>query len=282
MTLSSNLWSFRLGICLVLAAWNLGMASALEPTPAAKLVAEPRVLIIAHRGNSSEFPENTLPAFDSAVKLKSDLVELDYYHSSDNKPIVFHDKTLDRTTNAKKLWGGEKLSIQKYPLAELRTLDAGAWFNASFAGTKLPTLEESLDVIQTGSTTLVEHKQGDAKTCIDILTQKNILDKVVVQSFDWKYVADCRKLAPTLTLAALGGKEFTTAKLDELAQSGPNIVAWDHKGIGPVEIKQIHDRGYKAWVYTVDDPARAKELIAAGIDGIITNVPGKLKPLVAK
>lgn len=254
----------------------------MEPTPAAKLVAEPRVLIIAHRGNSSEFPENTLPAFDSAVKLRSDLVELDYYHSADNKPIVFHDKTLDRTTNAKKLWGGEKLPIQNYPLTELRQLDAGAWFNASFAGTKLPTLEESLDVIQAGSTTLVEHKQGDAKTCIDILTQKNILDKVVVQSFDWKYVADCRKLAPTLTLAVLGGKELTPAKLDELAQSGPNIVAWDHKGIGPAEIKQIHDRGYKAWVYTVDDPARAKELIAAGIDGIITNVPGKLKPLVAK
>jgi glycerophosphoryl diester phosphodiesterase len=251
-------------------------ASATEPTPAEKLVAQPRVLVIAHRGNSSAAPENTLPAFASAVQLKADLVELDYHHTADGVPLVIHDKDLDRTTNAIKLWGGKKLLVQDYKLAELQKLEAGAWFNARFARTKLPTLEEALEVIQAGSTTLIEHKSGDAKTCIELLKRKELLDQVVVQSFDWKFVAECRALDQHVALAALGNKELTTEKLDAIAKTGARVVGWDQKEIGPAQIELIHARGWKAWVYTVDDPARAKELIAAGIDGLITNVPAAL------
>ena len=67
---------------------------------AAKLVEQPKILIIAHRGDSKLAPENTLPAFASAVKARADLVELDYFHSADGVPVVIHDATLDRTTNA--------------------------------------------------------------------------------------------------------------------------------------------------------------------------------------
>src|SRR5581483_8332324 len=67
-----------------------------EQTPARQLIASPRVLVIAHRGNSSEAPENTLPAFQSALDAKADLIELDYYHSADGVPVVIHDKILDR------------------------------------------------------------------------------------------------------------------------------------------------------------------------------------------
>ena len=252
----------------------------MEPTRAQQLITEPKVLIIAHRGNSSAAPENTLPAFESAVQLKADLVELDYHHTADGVPVVIHDKELDRTTDALKFWSGAKLPVKTYKLADLAILDAGKWFDPKFAGTKLPTLEESLDVIQAGSTTLIEQKAGDPKTCIDLLTRKKLLDQVVVQSFDWRFVAGCRKLDKNLVLAALGGKEFSAEKLAEIAQTGANIVAWDHNAIHAAEIKLIHSAGYRAWVYTVDDPARAKGLIAAGIDGIITNVPAKLQPLV--
>src|SRR4051794_25340229 len=74
--------------------------AAAESTPAQKLIASSRVLVIAHRGNSSVCPENTLPAFLSALEVKADLVELDYYHSADGVPVVIHDEILDRTTNA--------------------------------------------------------------------------------------------------------------------------------------------------------------------------------------
>ena len=79
--------------------------SAAEPTPARKLILSDRVLVVAHRGNSSVAPENTLPAFQSAIDVKADLVELDYFHSADRVPVVIHDELLDRTTNAEAFFG---------------------------------------------------------------------------------------------------------------------------------------------------------------------------------
>src|SRR5689334_623108 len=109
-------------------------SSAAEPTPAQALIQSPRVLIIAHRGNSSVAPENTLPAFQSALEAKADLVELDYYHSADGVPVVIHDKLLGRTTNAEQVLGKSELAVRDLPLADLRKLDAASWFDEKFAG----------------------------------------------------------------------------------------------------------------------------------------------------
>src|SRR3954447_11482273 len=135
MRFATSLLSWFFFFILALAV-NLPAA---EPTPAQKLIASPRVLIIAHRGNSSVAPENTLPAFQSALDAKADLVELDYYHSADNVPVVIHDRILDRTTNAEEVLGQPKLLVSDLPLADLRKLDVGGWFDDKFAGTKMPT-----------------------------------------------------------------------------------------------------------------------------------------------
>jgi glycerophosphoryl diester phosphodiesterase len=240
---------------------------------AAERVAAPGILVIAHRGDSKVAPENTLPAFVSAVKAGADLVELDYLHSADGVPVVIHDDDLDRTTDACARWGGEKITLASKNLAELRLLDAGKWFDAKFAGTRIPTLDEALDAIGAGSITLIEHKAGDPATCINLVRQKGLLDRVVVQSFDWDYLEGCHKLAPSLTIAALGDKEFTPEKLDEIARTGARVVAWENKYTTASTIAAIHAKGYKAWVWTVDDPRRVEELVAAKIDAIITNRP---------
>jgi glycerophosphoryl diester phosphodiesterase len=260
-------------------------ALAMEPTPAQKLVAQPGPLVIAHRGDSIHAPENTLPAFESAVKLKADLVELDYYHSKEGVPVVIHDNFLDRTTDAEAVFGKAKMLVEETGLADLQKLDAGAWFDPKFKGTRLPTLAESLNLIQAGSVTLIERKKGDAATCVKLLREKKLAQQVVVQSFDWKYVRECHDLEPTLVLAALGGGKdaITDARLDAAAATGARVIAWDHNKLTKSEIAAIHARGLKAWAYTVDDSNRAKELIAAGIDGIITNTPGRMmKVLKAK
>jgi glycerophosphoryl diester phosphodiesterase len=250
-----------------------------EPTPARKLVESQRLLVIAHRGDSKLAPENTAPAFKSAVDAKADLVELDYHHTSDGVPIVIHDGTLDRTTDALLHWTGKKIAVRSKTLDELRALDAGAWFGKKFSGTKLSTLAEALDVIQAGSTTLIEHKAGDAKTCIELLDANKMRGTVVVQSFNWDFLVDCRQIAPDLTMAALGDKEITAERLDQIAPTGSQVVAWSEKYLDRKAIDSIHARGWKAWTYTVDSPDRAKQLIAAGLDGIITNVPRKMLPL---
>ncbi|HEX5104525.1 MAG TPA: glycerophosphodiester phosphodiesterase family protein [Pirellulaceae bacterium] len=254
-------------------------ADSAEPTPAQKLVDGPRVLIVAHRGDSGAFPENTLPAFQSAVDVKADFVELDYYHSADGVPVVIHDDVLDRTTNAKLLLGKEKLAVAKLPLADLQKLDAGSWFGQKFAGAKLPTLIESLDLIQTGSTTLIERKAGDAKTLVKLLDDKKLTDRVVVQAFDWEFVAECRKLSPRLVLGALCGKPADEEKIRGAVATGADVIVWNHEKLEKEHIDLIHQLGKRAWVYTVDDPDRARWLLKAGIDGIITNRPAEMRAL---
>lgn len=255
-------------------------AAAIAPTVAANLIVEPRVLVIAHRGASADAPENTLPAFQQALGANSDLVELDYVHTSDGVPLVIHDGTLDRTTDAEAVFGGRDIAVDSKPLAELLKLDAGSWFDRKFAGTRLPTLDESLDLIQRRSVTLVERKGGDAKTCVELLERKSLVPHVVVQSFDWEYLADCHRRSPQLVLGALGGKELTPERLAAIARTGAKVVGWHEKFLDRAAIDMLHDAGYRVWAYTVDDRRRAQALVELGVNGLITNTPGKMRALV--
>jgi glycerophosphoryl diester phosphodiesterase len=263
------------------AAWIALMAFAVnrcaaENVPAKKLIASPRALVIAHRGNSSVAPENTLAAFQSAHDARADLIELDYFHSADGVPVVIHDEVLDRTTNAKAVLGQGRLLVGDYRLAELQQLDAGSWFAPSFAGQKLPTLRESLDLIQRRSVALIERKAGDAQTLVRLLEDAKLIDHVVVQAFDWKFVAECRQLSPRLVLGTLSGKPATEEAIRAAAATGADLIVWDHRKLGSQQIALIHQLGKKAWAYTIDQPARASELIAAGLDGVITNKPAEM------
>jgi glycerophosphoryl diester phosphodiesterase len=276
----------RISRLLVLGALALLGNSQFSPAAegnlnlAAARVARPQILVIAHRGDSKVAPENTLPAFASAVKAGADLVELDYYHSADGLPVVFHDADLDRTTNAVSLWGASKVKIGAKSLAELKELDAGAWFKPQFAGTRIPTLNEALDTIQPGSMTLIERKGGDPATCVELLRERNLLDQVVVQAFDWEYLEGCHKLAPDLVLAALGHNPFKPEQLDQIANTGARIVAWEDRYTDASTVDAIHARGWKAWVWTVDKPQRVTQLVGAKIDGIITNQPAATRAAI--
>src|SRR4051812_12567897 len=137
-------------------------AAETNSAPALRLIDAKRPLVIGHRGYCQIAPENTLPSFQLAVTAGADLVELDYHHSKDNQLIVIHDADLDRTSDARKRWPGERnIAVASKTAAEIKTLDAGAWFDPRFAGTKFPTLAEALDTIRKGSVTLIERKAGE-------------------------------------------------------------------------------------------------------------------------
>jgi len=246
-----------------------------------ELISTDRVLVIAHRGASAYAPENTLPAFKLALESKPDLVELDYYHSADGVLFSFHDKTLDRTTNAVKRRGKRKLACDKLPWAELAELDAGSWFDPKYKGTKIPTLAESIDAIQTGSVTLIERKGGDAATVVKLLSEKQLLDQVVVQAFDWDYLRECHRLAPGLALGALGSKSLGAKEIAEIKTTGAAAVGWKHSDINRAAVERVHAAGLKLWVYTVNEPADMKRLIALGVDGLITDKPELAREVVS-
>ncbi|MGC3969830.1 MAG: glycerophosphodiester phosphodiesterase family protein [Pirellulales bacterium] len=238
---------------------------------AAELIKRPGLLVIAHRGLSSRFPENTLPAFTEALPFKPDFVELDYRHSSDGVPIVIHDSKLDRTTNSVSLFGAKEVVIGAKTAAELKPLDAGTWYDAKFAGTHLPTLDESLDAILAGSCCMVERKDGDAETLVELLHKKGVAERCIVQAFDWAFIADVRKLDPSIVTGLLGKEALDAAKIAKAREIGSEVVGWSHSNLTASEIAAAHAAGLKVWSYTVDKPDRARELAAAGLDGLITN-----------
>ncbi len=263
----------------------LAASGVAAPSPAEKLLESPRPLAIAHRGYSAMAPENTLPAFERGVASGADMVELDYHHSKDGQLVVLHDYTLDRTTDATNRWGSRGLKVSDKTLAELKQLDAGKWFKHPQTGVALPTLGEALDVIQRGSVTLIERKAGDAAACVKLLNERQLVNQVVVQAFDWDYLRDYHRLEPRQVLGALGppgtknGKKLTDpekalnpAWLDEIKGTGARAAVWN-KQVDAASVKAAHERGLKVWVYTINDLATAQQLFAAGVDGIITDNP---------
>ena len=253
---------------------------ALRPT-AAELIRSSRRLLVAHRGDSRAAPENTLPAFLSAARVGVDFVELDYLHSVDGVPVVFHDETLDRTTNASQVWGTEKIPFASKTLHELRQLDAGSWFGPKFTGTPISTLGEVLAAIAPTACVMIERKAGDAATCWRTIQDAGTVDRVTVHAFDWSFLADLRRLAPNLPLGALGSKQLTDDAIHRARNLGATIVNWEAASLDADRIAAIHRAGLKSWTWTVDDPAEARRLLTAGLNALTTNVPALMQPLFA-
>lgn len=252
-------------------------------SPAERLLNQPRPLVIAHRGYCQIAPENTLPAFHLAKAAGADLIELDYHHSKDGRLVVLHDATLDRTTDATNQWGGNKIPVASKTLSELQSLDAGKWFDPQFAGTRLPSLHEALDVIQDGNVTLIERKAGDAAACVELLHERKLVNQVIVQAFDWDYLTEFHKLEPQQILGALGppstraGKKLTDEEkvlsptwIAEAQKTGASAIVWNRQ-VTKETVAYAQQQGLKVWVYTINDPAEAERLLALGVDGLITN-----------
>ena len=241
-------------------------------------------MVIGHRGCSKFAPENTLPSIKYALRAGADLVEVDYRQSSDGIPVVFHDPHLDRTTDATARWGRKRIGVASRSAGEIKMLDAGSWFGPQFRGTRVPLLSEALDSIDSRSTPLIERKAGDAKRCLELLREKNLVLSAIVQAFDWRFLKELHQLEPALALGALGppsrlagGRKpagllrgLNGMWLREAAKTGTRIVVWNRRASRPA-IRRAHRLGLQVWVYTIDDPRLAKRLIAAGVDGLITN-----------
>ena len=238
-------------------------------------------IVVAHRGDSASHPENTVPAFESAVAAGAGMVELDFYQTVDDVLVCFHDGTLKRTTDSVAMFGEGERGIADYTLAELNQLDAGSWKGPEFAGTKIPTLESALRSIQTGSVTMIEHKGGEAKVLVDLLRRMDLIDSVLVQSFDWDFLVAVHHLEPNLTLAALGGSDSTRQPRGEvlarLQRTHCAMVHWNFDRLVPEDVRALHARGYLIAVYTLNDLEEFDRAIAMGVDAITTDYPARLR-----
>lgn len=234
-----------------------------------------KIMNIAHRGASGYAPENTLAAFDKAVEMQADYIEIDVQLSKDDLPVVIHDDTLDRTTNGTG-------NVSAYTLEELRSLDAGSWFDKDYAGEKIPSLNEVLEMygekinilIELKSPELypgVEEKVAEALAKYKLDTSNNI----VIQSFNHPSVIKSAELLPEITHGVLAGENYknvTDQQLQEFAAYAeyfnPNL-----KIVSSELVDNVHQAGMKISPYTIKTKAEAERIYKFGVDGLITDYP---------
>jgi glycerophosphoryl diester phosphodiesterase len=127
--------------------------------------------------------------------------------------------------------------------------------------------------------TLIHHKEGDAATCLKLLREKNLVNKVIVQAFDWNYLKDFHRLDTNQILGALGplwsrkGKQLNDAEkvldkswVDEVKGIGATIAVWNNQ-ITRESVDCAHQQGLKVWVYAINDPGMANQVLDLGADG---------------
>ncbi len=233
--------------------------------------------IMGHRGAAGVAPENTLAGLRIAAEQGMQWIEFDVMLSGDGVPVLFHDDSLKRTTGCDAL-------MADTPLADLRKLEAGAWFAPEFAGEPIPTLEEALRfLLDRGLSPNVEIKPSRGKAVptgravAEVMAGFWPLERIpaLICAFDREGLAVARDLAPKVPRAFLMRRPHR----DWRAAAKTLKCSTIHIGgrwLSARVARDIKDAGYGLAAFTVNDPAHAKRLIARGVDCIITDVPGKI------
>ena len=237
-----------------------------------------RPQVIAHRGLSSRFPENTMPAYEAAIAAGADMVELDFYSTLDGMLVCIHDAKLNRYLASDAPPGLADRPICSFTLAELEAVDVGSWKDPGFKGARIPTLDEVLGrfMLADGKTaslpTLVlEQKEGTPDQLLTLLKRYNALEKVIVQSFNWDFVRGMHVLEPCVHLAALGGGPLTDRLLREMLSTGATTLHWDQQTLTLESIRQAHALGLKVWSYTLNNEVAWRGAQVMGLDAITTD-----------
>ncbi len=239
------------------------------------LASEP--LIVAHRGASHDAPENTIPAFELAWQKNADAIEGDFYLTTDGKIVCFHDGNIKRVT-------GVDLEIKECSYDQLRDLDAGAWKDEKFKGTRIPTLKQVLEVVPDGKMIYVEIKCGPEiiPSMLKEFEKSGLKDEqIVIISFNESVIKAMREKAPQYKANWLSGfKEengVVTPTLESVLATLKDIKATgfssSHKLIEKDFIDAVKNAGYEYHVWTVDDTDIANRFKTWGAGSITTNRP---------
>jgi glycerophosphoryl diester phosphodiesterase len=239
----------------------------------------PMPLFIAHRGVSTRYPENTLAAFNGAKAAGAHMIELDVSLSRDRHVVVIHDETVDRTTNGTG-------AVKSLTLKQLSQLDAGSWFHPRFKTERLPTLARVLDAAKGQLLVNIEIKPeafeaegpADAVECqvLNLVREKNMLDAVLVSSFEWLILEKLRKLDPGIALGLLSDVPADESMLHWYRRVKGFSWHPDYRVLTRQQVDSLHGLGARVFPYAVDGEIDTPGMLAMGVDGLIVDDPRQM------
>lgn len=230
--------------------------------------------IIAHRGASSEAPENTLSSIRRALEIGVDYIELDVHLTRDGVPVISHDPHIKSHT-------ASTLPIEAMTLAQLKEFDVGHWFDKDFVDERIPTLAEVLALPRGTTSLMIELKKSGSDSFLLVQKTLEAIDlaqpqpgKLLIGSFDLEMIAFVQQLKPSQPLIGL---MESLELVEQFKKMSINHMAFDFALLDQTIIHNLKKEGITVWTYTVDDPAHIQLLIQQRIDGIITNDPNKAR-----
>ncbi|WP_391560291.1 glycerophosphodiester phosphodiesterase [Robertmurraya sp.] len=265
------------GVAFSLLFSPLSQAFAEEPTVGERK----QVDNVAHRGATAYAPENTIAAFDLAVNMKADYIEIDVQRSKDGELVLIHDTTVDRTTD-----GTGK--VGELTFEQLRSLDAGSWKGEQYEGEPIPTFEEILDRYRGKVGILIELKApelypGIEKQVAEALKERNLdkpqNEKIIIQSFNFESMKTTNELLPLVPIGVLTSNRAHTTP--EALQEFSTYADWFNPSYGIVTeelVNQVHSLGMKIGSWTVRSQEAADFLFEMKVDAIITDYPDYVDP----
>jgi glycerophosphoryl diester phosphodiesterase len=238
---------------------------------------------VGHRGASYDAPENTMSSFRLAWSQGVKAIELDIHLTKDGALVVSHDANTKRTTGVDRV-------IEESTLAELRSLDAGSWKGAQWAGERLPTLAEVLATIPEDGRCFIEVKKGAEviPTLAKVIQESGKRpEQLAIISFQLDAVAEAKRELPqieALYLASVKRDTTTgawTPSIDELIGKAKDakVDGLDLSFNAPLDaetVRKVRAAGLRLVVWTIDDPEVARRMVELGVDGVTTNRPAWL------
>jgi glycerophosphoryl diester phosphodiesterase len=230
-------------------------------------------LAMAHRGQRATMPEQTLEAYREAIERGCDAIECDVQRTRDGRLVMLHDLTLDRTTN-----GHGPVAAADFD--EVRALDAGSWLDERFAGFRVPTLDETIDLAVGAGIPLCIEIKGTAEetpetavAVANVLRERGLLDRMIVSSFDHRALAAAVEAVPDLYLAPervpMSGPPDPAEAVRQATAIGAAVLQHRWEDLTGAVVEALHAAGVAVWSWPIDSTEAVDHSVACGVDGIV-------------
>ena len=231
--------------------------------------------IFAHSGFSGKYPENTMLAFEKAVELGVDGIELDVHLTKDNELVIIHDEDIKRTCD------GEGL-VKDMTLEELKKFDASAKFRGVYGICPIPTLREYFELVKdTDVITNIELKTGVyeyptiEEKVIAMIAEYGLEDKIILSSFNHFTIKRCEKIAPHIKRGFLTGDWLYDFGKYTAERNVQCCHPW-HITLSQEVVDEMHSAGCEINTWTVNEYEDIKRLAEMGVDSLIGNFPDRM------